>query len=99
MDFLTPAIALIAIFVSIYAVYIDNVHFNQSFKAQSQQYQELTIPYTQHQQSLDMLNRLDARMLRSKDWVYSWSKLNHPIQEFEDKLSLVQTLTDSADKS
>ena len=96
---LTPLLALGAIIISICALVIDNVHFNQEFEAQAQQYQELTLPNIQHQQTLDMLNRLDARIQRSEDWVQSWSRLNKPVQNYLDNLSLVQTIINNAEKS
>jgi hypothetical protein len=66
-------------------------------KTQNQQFQEFTVPNSQHQQTLDFLNRLDEKIQRSVNSIEYWSLTDKPIQKFQNDLDLAQSMSNNAD--
>jgi hypothetical protein len=81
-------VAIIALAFSGYAIYQDNLH-----------YQEVTKPHTEHVETKDKLDRLDGEIERAKVLIYAWQDLGEDTNHYERSLSKAQSLRYQADQA
>ncbi len=79
-------VGVIALGVSAYAVYIDRVH-----------YQEVTKPYTQHDEIYNRLVRLDDKIERVQQWISASQDLGQDASESQINLRNAIELRDQAE--
>lgn len=97
--YIIPAVAIVALGVSIYAVYTDNSHFRQSMDFAAKQYEEVTKPHSRHQEIYDKLSRLDMRIETAKATVTSWASQGVSTTDFMSFLRSAEELRNQADKA
>ncbi len=79
-------IAVIALGLSGYAIYVDNVH-----------YQEVTKPHTQHDEIYNRLVRLDDKIERVQQWSNDMPDIEQGISELQLNLRKAIELRDQAE--
>ena len=79
-------VAVIALALSGYAIYVDNVH-----------YQEVTRPHTKHDEIYDRLTRLDDKIERAEQSIGAMQDLDEDIGELQNNLRKAKGLRDQAE--
>ncbi len=82
----TLIVATVAMMLSGYAIYSENIH-----------YTELTKPHTQHNEIYDRLCRLDERIERAQGWIDTAGSLGQDTTESKAKLQLAIDLRQQAE--
>ena len=94
---------VVAISLSGYAIYIDDIHYKNAQSFELKQYEQLTYPHIQHQETLDLINKLQDRMERCWFYVNSTSSVIYTdsaeTDNYVDAIIKVQEMIDSAEKA
>ena len=88
MKWFSLVIAIIALALSGFAIYLDNSH-----------YQEVTKPHTEHAEINDKLNRLDSEIERVRQDVFVWRDSGEDTSSYEESLSKANDLRRQADEA
>ena len=102
----TLILAVLAFGSSMFALYLDNRHYDESLALQrrndqelKRQYEELTKPHTEHEEVLDKLSRLDTRIESASKWVAWWEDTGHNAASLHKNLSEAEQLSAQAEEA